>query len=233
MKHMFFLFCILAAAFVQASQSTFLYFEDKNGLRDSLEIVIGLTEEEIDSLPKWSYDATIQGMNDSIHWVWLWNEGSLQAMTFSRVYAYRPYNGYIEYGKKYLYLPADRLPVTITWNRQFYIENNLEGSVLSDMPSWFDVGCDDMSLSSVILSQAGSCELEYTYIEEETSCTYRKWSGLIVKQVGLSIGTLENLSLGLETISPNEISVSKILRDGQLFIIRDDKTYTLTGQEVR
>ena len=230
---MYFLFCILAATIVQAGQSANLYFEDKNGFKDSLEIAIGLTEEEIGLLPQYSYEATQQAMKDSVHWVWLWSEGSSETMTFSRTYVYQPYSGYIEYGKKYLYLPADRLPVTITWNRQFYIENNLEGSVLSDMPSWFDVGCEDMSLSSARLSQIESCEIPYTYIEGDTSCSYRDWSGLIVKQVGLSIGTLENLSQDLEIISQDEISASKSIRSGHLLILRDGKTFTATGQEVK
>lgn len=39
------------------------------------------------------------------------------------------------------------------------------------------------------------------------------------------IGHFEN-----DNISP---SVTKILRDGQLLIIRDEKTYTVTGQEVK
>ena len=38
---------------------------------------------------------------------------------------------------------------------------------------------------------------------------------------------------GTESIQPSAISIQKVLRDGQLFIIRDGKTYTATGQEVK
>ena len=38
---------------------------------------------------------------------------------------------------------------------------------------------------------------------------------------------------GIEGVQSTEYRVQKILRDGQLFIIRGDKTYTVTGQEVK
>jgi hypothetical protein len=38
---------------------------------------------------------------------------------------------------------------------------------------------------------------------------------------------------GMESIQPSEIRNQKVLRNGQLFIRRGDKTYTLQGQEVR
>lgn len=37
----------------------------------------------------------------------------------------------------------------------------------------------------------------------------------------------------IEGVSPEEVKASKILRDGQIFILRGDKTYTLQGQEVK
>ncbi len=45
--------------------------------------------------------------------------------------------------------------------------------------------------------------------------------------------TGEGTATGVEGIQPSEVSYQKILRDGQIFILRGDKTYTLTGQEVR
>ena len=38
---------------------------------------------------------------------------------------------------------------------------------------------------------------------------------------------------GIENIQPSVVSTQKFLRDGQLLIERDGKTYTITGQKVR
>ena len=40
------------------------------------------------------------------------------------------------------------------------------------------------------------------------------------------------LSEGIDDIEINQ-PATKILRDGQIFILRGDKTFTLTGQEIR
>ena len=37
----------------------------------------------------------------------------------------------------------------------------------------------------------------------------------------------------IETVVNTEYPATKILRDGQIFIIRGDKTFTITGQEVK
>ena len=36
----------------------------------------------------------------------------------------------------------------------------------------------------------------------------------------------------IEGVSPEEMKATKILRDGQIYILRGDKTYTLQGQEM-
>jgi hypothetical protein len=45
--------------------------------------------------------------------------------------------------------------------------------------------------------------------------------------------TSEGVVTGVESIQPSEVSLQKILRNGQIFILRGDKTYTLTGAEVK
>jgi len=39
--------------------------------------------------------------------------------------------------------------------------------------------------------------------------------------------------LPVENVAAEDIAARKIIRNGQIFIIRDNKTYTLTGQEIR
>ena len=48
-----------------------------------------------------------------------------------------------------------------------------------------------------------------------------------------SITLFADVPTGIESIQPSAISVQKIIRDGQIFILRDGKVYTVTGQEVK
>jgi uncharacterized protein YfiM (DUF2279 family) len=50
--------------------------------------------------------------------------------------------------------------------------------------------------------------------------------------VRIELGKPKNAS-GIESIQPSAISVQKVIRDGQIFILRDEKVYTVTGQEVK
>ena len=43
--------------------------------------------------------------------------------------------------------------------------------------------------------------------------------------------TSEGEATGVESVQPSEVSIQKILRNGQIFIIRGEKAYTITGQE--
>jgi len=45
--------------------------------------------------------------------------------------------------------------------------------------------------------------------------------------------TSEGVVTGVESIQPSEVSLQKILRDGQIYILRGEKEYTITGQEVK
>ena len=48
-----------------------------------------------------------------------------------------------------------------------------------------------------------------------------------------SITLFAEVPTGIESIQPSVVSVQKIIRDGQIFILRDGKVYTVTGQEVK
>ena len=45
--------------------------------------------------------------------------------------------------------------------------------------------------------------------------------------------TSEGVATGVESIQPSEVSLQKILRNGQIYILRGEKVYTLTGAEVK
>ena len=232
MKRIYLLLCICMTIVVQAQQSTFIYFEDKNGFKDSIEIAIGLTDEQIADIPELGIGEAYIALKEGPHWVWI--DGPHDYM-MSRVYAYKPYDGFIEKGRQNLWIRADRLPITISWDKQFFVNNNnLMGSVLSDWNIWFESGCEDEDVPIVKLAFEESYIVHYTYVENASyNCTYQNWlKTVLVKRIGLSVGTIYNYGESIEIV-PNGLSATKILRDGQIFILRGEKTYTVTGQEVR
>ena len=230
MKRIYFLLGILFAMQTYAQQSTFMYFEDKNGLKDSLEIIVGLTDEQIDQLPYYTADEAVQALRDSTHWVLLGTGGR----KYSQTYPYTPYYGMIEGKRRNMYISANRLPVTISWDKQFFIENGLTHSVMSDMGSWFDCSCLDGEIYKLLLVEADSCIVHNTY--DGNLCSYDYFEGnyfeesMLVKWIRIALGAGTNPIEGIEAIPSDTPSASKQLRDGHIFILRGDKTYTLTGQ---
>jgi hypothetical protein len=39
--------------------------------------------------------------------------------------------------------------------------------------------------------------------------------------------------VGIESVQPSELRIQKILRDGQVLILRQGETYTMTGMRVK
>ena len=230
MKRIYLILGILFAMQTYAQQSTFMYFEDKNGLKDSLEIIVGLTDEQIDQLPYYTADEAVQALRDSTHWVLLGTGGR----KYSQTYPYTPYYGMIEGKRRNMYISANRLPVTISWDKQFFIENGLTHSVMSDMGSWFDCSCSDGEIYKLLLVEADSCIVHNTY--DGNLCSYDYFEGnyfeesMLVKWIRIALGAGTNPIEGIEAIPSDTPSASKQLRDGHIFILRGDKTYTLTSQ---
>ena len=50
--------------------------------------------------------------------------------------------------------------------------------------------------------------------------------------VTIIVQAKEETATGMESIQSTEISVQKILRDGQLLIIHGNRTYTIYGQQI-
>ena len=231
MKRLVTLICCFTALSLYAKQSTFIYFEDKNGFKDSIEIAIGLTDEQIADIPELGIGEAYIALREGPHWVWI--DGPHDYM-MSRVYAYKPYDGFIEKGRQNLWIRADRLPITISWDKQFFVNNNLMGSVLSDWNIWFESGCEDEDVPIVKLAFEKSYIVHYTYVENASyNCTYQNWlKTVLVKRIGLSVGTIYNYGESVEIV-PNGLSATKILRNGQLLIENGDKTYNAQGAEIR
>lgn len=64
------------------------------------------------------------------------------------------------------------------------------------------------------------------YVPKGTEPSYRK-------AAGWEAFTNIQETTGIESIQQSAVSSQKVLRNGQLFILRDGKTYTVTGQEVK
>lgn len=226
---------LLFAMQMHAQQSKYLYFEDKNGLKDSLEIVVGLTDEQIEQLPSYTPAEAVQAFQDSACWVVIGDRSSWEDRKYLRTYAYKPYNGMIEGERREIYFPADRIPVTISWDKQFFVDHELTHSVMSDMGSWFDAGCSVIEMYQVFLSSNESWQLSATFEDSDGGCSFDYlggWGELLVRHFGIALGAANNPIEGIEEI-PTETQCTKLFRDGQIFIIRGDKVYTIQGQEIR
>ena len=219
-------------------KSTYIYFEDKNGLKDSLEIAIGLTEEEIDAIPTYSKDQVNQAAENGGRWVFITKDVlDYDYVAFRTVYVYEPYNMPIWFGQRRIFVPIDRLPITIRWNKQFFVENDLLGSFLSDWVTGMpDVG-GDYEIASARLINYESCSFSYTYVGDLNAyykgSSYDKLDGnVIYKMIDLYLGTQRNLDQDLRTAEESLSPATKIIREGHIHILRGNKIYTVTGQVV-
>ena len=229
MKQLVFLCCILSSITLGAQQYTYLYFEDKNGLRDSLAVVTDLSDEQIAEIPVYSDEEVEQAFNDSTYWV-IMGQGIWPQVSNTHTYAYKAYTGIIESQRKDIIFPANRLPVTISWNQQFFIDNGLVNSIMSDMGAWFDVACRDADLYMVLLSDSNTCTTYDTYDGE--GCSYSSFGSILVKHIGIAIGAANNPIEGIDNILISNQNARKLLHNGQLFIERNGRMFTVTGMEI-
>ena len=215
---------IAIAAYSQ--QSTMLYFTDKNGLTDSLSVIIGLSDEEIAALPVYTPAEAEQAMRDSVHWVWLCT--GMYPGDYKREYAYKPYKGNMSKGKEWIFFPDDRIPVRISWDKQFFINNDLKHSYITD---WIceDVVCGGEEIHYLLLTSDDSCILQNTYPTAECTFDWGRFDGICLKVLTFAVGTSENdIYEAIDNISASASAV-KALRDGQLYIIRDGRTFNAQG----
>jgi hypothetical protein len=87
----------------------------------------------------------------------------------------------------------------------WYILENSDWASLTDEP--ITAGIEEVTLKYAVETDCGSAESDKMVIAVETT--------------------------GLENIPTDVMGVYKVLRDNKIFIIRDDKMYSIMGQEVR
>ena len=73
--------------------------------------------------------------------------------------------------------------------------------------------------------------------DEQNTYFFNGWSPAIVAATADATYTAtyqsEPKSQGIEDVQGEDVQCTKVLRDGQIYILRGDKTYTVTGQEIR
>lgn len=233
MKRIYIILSVLLSVQIYAQQSAFLYFEDKNGLKDSLEIVVGLTDEQIGQLPSFTPDEAVQAFQDSTCWVLIQDRSPWEDRKYLHTYAYRPYNGMIEGERREIYFPADRLPITISWDKHFFIDNELPNSIMSDMAVWFDAVCNVTDMYKVLLSVEESCEVRTEFNGDLCNFDYwGDWGELLVRHFGIALGATQNPIEGMDSITIESSAVNKLSHNGQILIIRDDKMFTILGERI-
>lgn len=84
-------------------------------------------------------------------------------------------------------------------------------------------------------TQAAGFSFTVTGLENGTSydltITSKDNSGTTLDTKTISFTTTGEAPLGIEDVLSNQVQCTKVMRNGQIFILRGDKTYTLTGQE--
>ena len=102
-----------------------------------------------------------------------------------------------------------------------------QGTISNFTSGWYAEGTE---LTITAVAEEG-----YEFVEWSDGKTENPYLLTVVDKQNVSITACfqQNASTGIESLQHSDVSIQKILRDGQIFILRDGNTYTITGQEVR
>ena len=113
---------------------------------------------------------------------------------------------------------------TIQWGNNVFVAANfgVEGNQAVSLPSgtWYDYleGAVKATVSTCVLAPGELKVFTGTQVIAPTFADIQKREAQGIEEVG---------------VQPSEVSIQKILRDGQIYILRGDGTYTLTGARVQ
>lgn len=159
MKRTFFSALFIVFAFTINAQffSTSLYFEDKDGNRDTLIIGMDSTATyKVDSL--WEVEYSTEEMlaitESGKHWVWgiirnYYPDLKIIINTFLRtqIVPPTPKNSWTEDALFYMVVPPERLPVTVKWDKTAFSIPEVQKSIITDYVCGFDVFSDYMCIT--------------------------------------------------------------------------------------
>ena len=121
------------------------------------------------------------------------------------------------------------------WDIPYYYEFSVNQDFIVD--NYYDLG-------NIEISQTPTCDNEYTIIVKANpreGYHFYQWSDgnkdnprtIQLTDHTYLIAEFLNGADGLKSIEQESLSPSKLLRDGNVYIRRNGKTYTLHGQEVK
>ena len=93
---------------------------------------------------------------------------------------------------------------------------------------WITRGEDQSTVKATSYAQSGEPVYDISTLNGGHYILWIKIEECVLGRLFIVRGVSSDISTAKENIS-----ASKILRDHQLFILRDDKTYTVTGQKVK
>lgn len=148
-----------------ADFTTWIYFTDKDGIRDSL--LVGMDPEATFGVDeKWETVMTTQDIDkwkEKTFWACFKFDGNQEEPYYTRSNIVPPLARceIIGKGAFTIIFPADRLPVTISWNKEAFAAPDREYSTLSDLLQWFDVTADNNDNVEITMSKEDHVTLYY------------------------------------------------------------------------
>lgn len=127
--------------------TTQIYFEDKDGNKDTLTIGVSenISECELQT-DTWSEEDALSALTSGRHWAWFgYSVDDNCPCAPHRIHINPPTTGHIESGKIHIWYPQDRLPVAVHWNKDDFADISRSKSLFCDMASWFDAVCNEES----------------------------------------------------------------------------------------
>ena len=109
---------------------------------------------------------------------------------------------------------------SVQWGSNVYVAANFDVSTQAvTMPSgtWYDYFDNGKKANNTVVLQPGELKI---------------FTGKQVELPAIN-KDLQHLQTAVENVQRDDVQGTKVFRDGQILIIRGDKTYTITGMEVR
>jgi hypothetical protein len=223
--------------------TTQIYFEDKDGNKDTLTIGVSenISECEIQT-DTWSEEDALSALTSGRHWAWFgYSVANNRPCAPHRIHINPPTTGDIESGKIRMWYPQDRLPVIVSWNKEGFADPSRSKSIFSDMCQWFDVSCGGelhyafaCAIDSLHFTQKQGWDFSLVQLENEVItvnslgfafCSEDVWKRMEDEEKYPWIDWMEVD----EVQSSPQVQPKLILEHGMLYIINGDKRYSIIG----
>ena len=213
--------------------TTEFVFEDKDGNLDTL--IVGVSENVAEcelQTDSWSEEDALSALTRGRHWAWFgYLDGYGRPCTPHRIHITTPTKGSVENGRIHMWYPKDRLPVTVRWNKDDFDDSSRNYSIFSDAATWFDVSCGGegykifaISRSSMALTLEQECDFNYVLLQDTI---------IAANELGFAFCDKDVWFSPVENVRSEQASHPRlILENGMLYIVQDDKRYSILGSHI-